>query len=91
MHRQAHQRVPFTGGEAKGVVQAQIWVGGTETFSVLEVVGPELNPGPFVAHKGTALAGQALQLPQRQGDAANHELPAPIEIFSEREPPRTFG
>ena len=91
MHRQPHHRVAFCGGQAQRIVEAQFRVGAAEPLSVLEVIGPQFDPGPFVAHQRTAFTAQTLQLPQRQRDATDHQLPAPIEAFAQGEAAGPFG
>ena len=42
-------------------------------------------------HQGAALAGQPLELLERQGDAADHQLPRPLQVFAEAEAPALLG
>jgi len=91
MHRQPHQRLAFGGGEAQGIVEAEGGIGGAEAFGVLEVAGPQLDPGPLVLHQRAAFGRQPLQVPQAEGHTADHQLPAPVERFAEAEAPRAGG
>ena len=56
VHRHPHQQFPFCSGQPQCVIEAQFRFRPTESFGVLEVVGPQFNPGPLVAHQP---AGQA--------------------------------
>ena len=85
VHRQAHQGVAIGGGEPQGVIQAQARFGAAEALGIFEVGGPQFDPGPFVLHQGAPLGREPLQVLQAQGDAADHELPLPIQAFAEGE------
>ena len=41
-------------------------------------------------HQGAALAGQPLELLERQGDAADHQLPRPLQVFAKAEATTLF-
>ncbi|CAI8165696.1 MAG: Uncharacterised protein [Synechococcus sp. CC9902] len=85
VHRQPHQQFALCAGESQGVIQAQFRLGAAEPFSVLEVVGPQFDPGPLVADQRAAFSAQPLQFPEGQRDPPDHQIPAPVEGFTKRE------
>ena len=87
VHRHPHQQFPFRSRQPQCVVEAQFRFRATEAFGVLEVVGPQFDPGPLVAHQGAALAAQALQFPQGERHPADHQIPLPVQTFAQGETP----
>ena len=85
VHRHPHQQFPFCSGQPQCVIEAQFRFRPTESFGVLEVVGPQFNPGPLVAHQGAALAAQTLQFPQGERHPADHQIPLPVQTFAQGE------
>ena len=80
--------VAFARGEPQGVVEAEARIGNAEFLGVLEIEGPQLDPGPLVLHQRAAFGLQALQVAQGQGDPADHEFPFPGERFAQGEAAR---
>ena len=91
MHGQALQGFAFVAGDAQGIVEVEGGLGGAKLFGVFEIKGPQLDPGAFVLHQWAALRRQLLQIAQVEGDAADHELPAPLERLAEGEAPGFLG
>ena len=91
VHRHPHQQFPFRSRQPQRVIEAQFRFRATEAFGVLEVVGPQFDPGPLVAHQGAALAAQALQFPQGERHPADHQIPLPVQTLTQRETARAFG
>ncbi len=85
VHWQPHQRVAFGGGQPQGIIQAERRVGCAEFLGVFEIARPQFDPGSLVLHQWAALARQALQVLQGQGDPADHQLPGPVEVFAQAE------
>ena len=88
VHRQPVEGVAVAGGEPQGIVEAEARIGNAETLGVAQVGGAQLDPGALVLHKRAALGLQALQVPQGQGDPADHEFPFPGERFAQGEAAR---
>ena len=80
--------VAIAGGEPHGVVEAEARIGTAEPLGVAQVGGAQLDPGALVLHKRAALGLQAFQVPQGQGDPADHEFPFPGERFAQGEAAR---
>ena len=91
VHRHPHQQFPFRPRQPQRVVEAQFRFRPTEAFGIFEVVGPQFDPGPLVAHQGAALAAQALQFPQGERHPADHQIPLPVQTLTQRETARALG
>ena len=91
MDRQAGEGLPFIARDPQGVIEAEGGLSGAELLGVLEVQGPQFDPGPLVLHQRAALGRELLEVLQVQRDPADHEFPAPLQGFPEGEAAGLLG
>ena len=91
VHRQAVEGVTGAAGEAQGVVEAEIGLGGGEALSVAQVGGAQLDPGALVLHQRAPFGREALEIVEAEGDPPDHQLPRPAELLPEAETPGAGG